>query len=150
MGSGTESDNQRVTIGEVCERTGLSVHTLRFYEREGILADPVERTATGRRVYTERDIEWIRNCTRFRASGMPVATIRRFAELVRGGPGNEVQRLELLREHQQVVAARIAELTGCLELITSKVGVYEESLRQGTAAELWRDPVASPESGVSL
>lgn len=133
-----------MTIGEVCAHTGLSVHTLRFYEREGILTDPVERTASGRRVYTGRDVEWIRNCARFRASGMPLATIRRFTDLVRAGSGNEEQRLELLREHQRMVADRIAELTDSLELISHKVGVYEENLRRGTAAELWRSSVPAP------
>jgi DNA-binding transcriptional MerR regulator len=143
MEDATQRDEAALTIGQVAERTGLSVHALRFYERQGILADPVERTAGGRRVYSERDVEWIANCTKFRASGMPVATIRRFAQLVRSGEGNENQRLELLREHRQIVIERIAELTGCLDLISRKVAAYEESIAQGTIGELWRGPAAS-------
>lgn len=138
------SDEGGLSIGEVTRRTGLSVHALRFYEREGILPDVVERTAHGRRVYRERDVEWIRNCTRFRASGMSVATIRRFAQLVRCGPGNEGERLELLREHQQLVVDRIAELTDCLDVITQKVAVYTEELARGTAADLWHKPGPRP------
>jgi DNA-binding transcriptional MerR regulator len=95
-------------IGQVAERTGMSVHALRLYEREGLMAGPVRRDAGGRRVYTEWDVEWLLNCTKFRASGMPLATIRRFADLVRQGPGTEPARLELLREHQDQVVARIA------------------------------------------
>ncbi|WP_410664449.1 MerR family transcriptional regulator [Amycolatopsis sp. lyj-84] len=127
-----------LAIGKVTDRTGLSVHALRFYEKEGLLAGPVKRDANGHRVYTEHDVEWILNCTKFRASGMPLATIREFAELVRQGPGNEEKRLDLLREHQNTVRARIAELADCLELISRKVEVYEEHVARGTAGDLWR------------
>lgn len=131
-----------LTIGQVTERTGLSVHALRFYEKEGLLAAAVKRGSNGRRVYTEWDVEWLANCTKFRASGMPLATIRRFAELVRQGPGNEQDRLELLCEHQNHIVDRIAELTDCLDLITKKVQVYEEHVSRGTAHDLWREPAA--------
>lgn len=127
-----------LAIGKVTDRTGLSVHALRFYEKEGLLAAPVKRDANGRRVYTEQDVEWLLNCTKFRASGMPLATIREFAELVRQGPGNEEKRLDLLREHQNSVHERIAELTDCLALIDRKVEIYEEHVARGTADALWR------------
>ncbi|KUJ54583.1 MerR family transcriptional regulator [Streptomyces albus subsp. albus] len=126
-----------LSIGQVARRTGLSVHALRFYEDEGIFVGPVRRGPGGRRVYTEQDVEWLRLCGRFRASGMSLSTIRQFVDLVRQGPGNEADRLALLRRHQERVAAQIEELTGCLEVISDKVGVYEERLAQGTAARLW-------------
>ncbi|WP_144127890.1 MerR family transcriptional regulator [Catellatospora sichuanensis] len=129
-----------LTIGQVCARTGLSVHTLRLYEREGLFAGEVRRDGRGRRVYSAWDVEWLEYCMRFRASGMPLATIRRFAELVRQGVGNEHIRLKLLREHRDVVVERIAELTACLEVIDFKVGVYEEHLAQGNAGDLWGPP----------
>jgi DNA-binding transcriptional MerR regulator len=129
-----------LSIGQVAERTGLSVHTLRLYEREGLLASPVRRTSNGRRVYSEWDVEWLSYCTKFRASGMPLATIRRFAELVRHGRGNEDQRLALLRQHRQRITDQIAELTACLNLINHKVLVYEQHLSQGTAHDLWSTP----------
>ena len=126
-----------LSIGQVAERTGLSVHTLRFYERAGILARPVARGSTGRRVYGEQDVEWLNICTRLRSSGMPLAAIRRYADLVRMGPGNEQDRLALLRQHQERVTAQIAELTECLNLISYKVKVYSERVAQGTAGRLW-------------
>ena len=73
----------RLSIGQVAERTGLSVHALRFYEREGLFVTPVHRGAAGRRVYTEWDLEWLEVCVRLRASGMPPTAIRRYADLVR-------------------------------------------------------------------
>jgi DNA-binding transcriptional MerR regulator len=129
-----------LSIGQVAERTGLSVHTLRFYEREGIFASPVRRGSSGRRVYSEDDVGWLSTCTRFRDSGMPLTAIRRYADLVRQGPGNEKDRLSLLRAHQEHVIAQIGELTECLDLISYKVRVYEEHVAEGTADRLWSAP----------
>lgn len=127
----------RLSIGQVAERTGLSVHALRFYEREGLFTDSVQRDTSGRRVYTEHDIEWLAVCTKLRASGMPLPAIRRYAELVRAGVGNEQQRIALLREHREQVLAQMAELTECLKLISYKVDFYEECL--GSFAGAARD-----------
>jgi DNA-binding transcriptional MerR regulator len=122
-----------LSIGEVAERTGLSVHALRFYEREGILANPVRRGPGGRRVYGEDDVEWLNLCIILRASGMPLPVIRRYTELVREGSGNEKDRLTLLRHHEEQVVAQIGELTKCLDLIRFKVGVYEDLIAEGAA-----------------
>jgi DNA-binding transcriptional MerR regulator len=125
-------------IGEVARRTGLSVHALRFYEREGLmLSQHVARGTGGHRRYSPQDVNWLRICIKLRASGMPLAKIRRFAELVREGPGNEQERLELLREQQRRVENQLAELEECLRIITRKVGVYEHQLADGTAQDLW-------------
>jgi DNA-binding transcriptional MerR regulator len=129
-----------LSIGQVAERTGLSVHALRFYEREGLLADPVRRESNGRRVYTEDDVDWLDMCIKFRSSGMPLDTIRKYTDLVRQGPGNEQDRLALLRSHQDHVTAQIQELTECLNVITHKVDVYRQHLAAGTAACLWVAP----------
>ena len=126
-----------LSIGEVAERTGLSVHALRFYEREGIFANPVQRDLNGHRIYNEEDLEWLDICTSLRASGMPLAAIRRYAELVRQGTGNESERLTLLRQHRERVATQIGELSASLDLISWKVKVYEDRLARGTAGQLW-------------
>ncbi|MEU8223486.1 MerR family transcriptional regulator [Kribbella sp. NPDC048915] len=126
-----------LSIGQVAERTGLSVHALRFYEREGLLADPVRRESSGRRVYSEDDVDWLNMCIKFRSSGMPLDTIRRYTGLVRQGPGNEADRLALLKSHQAHVRAQIEDLTECLDVITHKVAVYEQHLTAGTATTLW-------------
>jgi DNA-binding transcriptional MerR regulator len=118
-----------LSIGQVAERTGLSVHALRFYEREGVLTDPVQRGAGGRRVYSEHDIDWLAVCIKLRASGMPLPEIRRYAELVRQGHGNEEARLDVLREHRERVIGQIADLHECLDLITRKIAIYEGRLQ---------------------
>ncbi|MDX8054294.1 MerR family transcriptional regulator [Lentzea sp. BCCO 10_0798] len=115
-----------LSIGQVAERTGLSVHALRFYEKEGILARQVQRGPGGRRVYTQQDIDWLRMCIMLRMSGMPVPEIRRYTELVRQGDGNELQRLDILKEHQERVQQQMVQLQECMDLITYKVGKYED------------------------
>jgi len=118
----------QLSIGQVAARTGLSVHTLRFYEREGILAQPVRRAAGGRRVYTEDDVDWLFLCTILRGAGMPLPDIRRYTELVQAGAGNEPDRLELLRQHEQRIHAQQEQLDRCLDLVKFKIGVYEDIL----------------------
>lgn len=132
---------ETLSIGEVAEQTGLSVHALRFYEREGLLVGPVQRTSGGRRRYTGVDVDWLRICVKLRESGMPLADLKRFAELVRHGPGNEEERLRLLDAHQQRVEAQIQALEECRSVIAWKVGVYTEHLASGSAPGLW-DPTA--------
>ncbi|GAA3144963.1 DNA-binding transcriptional MerR regulator [Kribbella aluminosa] len=134
-----------LSIGQVAERTGLSVHALRFYEREGLLADQVRRESNGRRVYTEDDVEWLGMCIKFRSSGMPLDTIRKYTDLVRQGPGNEADRLALLKSHQDYVSAQIAELNECLNVITWKVDIYQQHVDAGTADCLWTAPSAQTE-----
>ena len=126
-----------MSIGEVAERTGLGIHTLRLYERAGLLTSELARDAGGRRVYTDDDAGWLVTCRILRSSGMPLAVIARFAELVREGPGNELERLALLREHEQRMVQKLAEISAARELIGAKVAAYEEHVARGTAAALW-------------
>jgi len=123
-----------LSIGEVAERTGLSVHTLRFYEREGILANPVRRDPGGRRVYHEDDVDWLTLCMILRSSGMPVPAIRRYTELARAGDGTEAERLALLRTHRERVLDQMDQLRKCLDLVNFKIGVYEDALDQLAAS----------------
>lgn len=123
-----------MSIGQVAARTGLSVHALRFYEREGLFVSPIRRGSDGRRVYGEDDVDWLTLCMILRASGMPLPAIRRYTELVREGGGNEEERLDLLRRHEEYVVAQLAQLNRCLDLIRFKVGVYEDYLDQRAAA----------------
>ena len=135
---------QELGIGEVARETGLSVHALRFYEREGILIGPVRRGPGGRRVYSEDDVDWLTVCVILRASGMPLPAIRRYTELVRQGAGNEAERLELMRRHQERVITQLGDLTRCLDLIKYKVGVYEDVLADRTGPCL---PAPAQETG---
>jgi DNA-binding transcriptional MerR regulator len=131
-----------VTIAEAARRTGVSVHTLRYYERAGLVVSPVDRTTSGRRRYRELDLKWIVICTKLRATGMPIRGLRRYADLVAAGPGNEEERLELLEAHRAEVLTRLAEIQENLKLIDHKIDVYRGSLAAGEADRLWA-PVRS-------
>jgi DNA-binding transcriptional MerR regulator len=126
-----------VSIAEAARRTGVSVHTLRYYERAGLVITPVDRTAGGRRRYRKLDLDWIKICTRLRATGMPIKSIRRYADLVSAGPGNEPDRLALLEAHQAEVTAKLAELNENLKLINHKIDVYRSRVAAGDADRLW-------------
>ncbi len=126
-----------VSIAEAARRTGVSVHTLRYYERAGLVVTTVDRNAAGRRRYRQLDLDWIKVCTRLRATGMPIRAIRRYAELVSAGRGNEHERLALLEAHRADVVAKIAELNENLRLIDHKVDVYRGRLAAGEADRLW-------------
>ena len=122
-----------LSIGEVAELTGLTPHTLRFYERDGVLPHPVQRTPNGHRVYTEDEVKWLKICKGLRASGMPLAQIRDFIALLKRGEGNEEERLALLRKHQANLTAQINELRECFAWIEYKASTYEQQISQGTS-----------------
>ena len=126
-----------LSIAEAARRTGVSVHTLRYYERAGLVVTAVDRTAGGRRRYHQLDLDWIVICTRLRATGMPIRTIRRYAELVSAGPGNEQERLAVLEAHRAEVTARLARTRENLKLIDHKIDVYRGRLAAGDADRLW-------------
>lgn len=116
------------SIAEAARISGLTTHTLRYYERDGLMLRPVERGATGHRRYSDTDLTWIDLVTRLRATGMPIREVRRYADLVRSGAGNEAERLDLLRGHRSAVLAQLAEVTDHLGAIDRKIGIYVDRL----------------------
>ncbi|MDY7090127.1 MAG: MerR family transcriptional regulator [Actinomycetota bacterium] len=116
------------TVGEAAEMVGLTAHTLRWYEQEG-LVEPVERDSAGRRRYCDDDIGWLRLLIRLRTTGMPVREMRRYAEMVRAGDSSLNDRLQLFLEHRERVLARIEELQQDLAMLDLKISVYGEMAR---------------------
>lgn len=114
-----------LTIAEAAEQTGLTAHTLRYYERDGLMLGAVDRSASGHRRYSEQDLTWIELITRLRSTGMPIRDVRRYAALVRAGDGTEAERLALLKDHRARVEAQLVEITGHLRAIDHKIGIYE-------------------------
>jgi DNA-binding transcriptional MerR regulator len=110
-------------IAEVASTIGLTAHTLRYYERIGLLAPP-PRGMDGRRRYTEANLQWLRLITRLRTTGMSIAEMCRYAELARQGPDTVLERRELLEAHRDDVRQRIADLQGDLAVIDRKIDSY--------------------------
>ena len=119
--------SDELTIAEVAERTGLTRHTLRYYERDGLMLG-VGRAGSGHRRYSELDLGWIELITKLRATGMPVREVRRYAELVRAGDGNEDERLALLRAHRERVRAQLEAMAAYLDAIDMKIGYYADAI----------------------
>ena len=111
------------TIGEAAAKCGLTQHTLRWYERIGLLGS-IERGGDGRRRFSDGDLDWLSLLTKLRATGMPVRDMQRYAELVRSGAGH-AERLELLKRHREQVRRAIASQRECLKLLDAKVSSYE-------------------------
>ena len=119
-----------LTIAEAAEQAGLTAHTLRYYERDGLMLAAPDRSASGHRRYSERDLTWITLITRLRSTGMPIRDVRRYAALVRDGEGNEAERLELLMAHRSRVEAQLAQVTANLRALDHKIGIYEGALNR--------------------
>jgi DNA-binding transcriptional MerR regulator len=116
-----------MTVADAAREAGVSAHTLRYYERAGLL-QAVERNGSGHRRFTPEDIEWVVMITRLRATGMPIRRIREYAELVWAGEGNERERLAIMEAHREQVIEHLAEVQRHLELIDFKIGLYRGRL----------------------
>ncbi|WP_219468434.1 MerR family transcriptional regulator [Nonomuraea rhizosphaerae] len=112
-----------MTIQEAARRSGLSAHTLRYYERIGLIHS-VGRDGSGHRDYVETDIRWLAFLTKLRSTGMPIADMCRYAELRRMGEHTFAERQALLERHRERVRARIAELTEDLQVLDHKIATY--------------------------
>jgi DNA-binding transcriptional MerR regulator len=128
------------SIAEAGHATGLTPDTLRYYERDGLMLRPVDRSATGHRRYSELDVRWIGLINKLRATGMPIREVRRYADLVRAGAGNEQERLDLLRAHRARVLAQLAEVQEHLGAIDRKIGIYTDTVE--AALDLERTPTS--------
>ncbi len=111
-----------LTIAEIADRTGVTAHTLRYYERIGLLA--VARDAAGHRVYDAAAYARVVFLNRLRMTGMPIRDLRRYVDLVGAGEDTVPERLEMLLEHRAAVRRQLQELAFALETIEFKIASY--------------------------
>jgi DNA-binding transcriptional MerR regulator len=111
-------------IGEAANLVGLSVETLRYYDRAGLLG-PLRRDPGGRRVFDARALGVLDVILRLRRSGMPIEDVRRFAELLREGDAQRRGRLGLLHEHRQRLLGHLDDLRADLAVVDWKIAAYE-------------------------
>ena len=115
-----------LTIQQVAEATGLSVYTLRYYERCGLIA-AIGRASTGHRRYAANDIRWIEFLTKLRLTGMPIRQMQQYAVLVRQHPDTAFgERRQLLETHRQTVLAQIQQRQENLAVIDWKIQHYSD------------------------
>jgi DNA-binding transcriptional MerR regulator len=111
-----------LTIAEMAERTGVSAHTLRYYERIGLLS--VARDAAGYRAYTAGDYARVVFLNRLRMTGMSIRDLQGYIALVAEGEVSVPERLQMMLAHREAVRAQIQELTFALETIEFKIAAY--------------------------
>ena len=116
------------SIQDVSKKTGLTAHTLRYYEKEGLISG-VERSRGGFRQYTDEDLERLGLICCLKNTGMSIQEIARFVQLTHEGDHTLQERVELLRVHRENVLARIAEMEKHLEKVTWKLNFFTEKLR---------------------
>lgn len=121
------------SIEEASTRAGVSAHTLRYYERIGLLA-PVGRAPGGHRRYTDGDLGAVLFLTLLRQTGMPIRDMQRFVELTRAGEHTIGSRVEVLVEHREQLVARLRLLNRHLKAIDHKIGIYQGMLAAADGA----------------
>jgi len=129
-----KAHDDKFTIREAAQTLGMSDHTLRYYERIGLI-HPIERGENKHRRYSRDDIGWIGFLSKLRSTGMPIREMLAYTELTRQGDDTLPERLEILRNHRERVAKRLAEYQEHMELIDYKIdfyqGVYREKRKDG-------------------
>ncbi|MGN8246170.1 MerR family transcriptional regulator [Cellulomonas soli] len=119
------------SIERTAEITGVSRHTLRYYERIGLLA-PVPRDVNGHRRYTGADVGAVGFLTLLRDTGMPIQDMLEFVELTRAGDVTVPDRVRVLKAHRDSLVARLEDLHRHLGAITTKIDIYEALLAAST------------------
>ena len=120
----TGHDDADLLIGDVARLSGVSIDTLRYYDRAGLLG-AVHRDGGGRRVFDRDTLGLLDVVLRLRRTGMPVEEVGHFVELVRLGDAERAGRLELLRAHRRRVLSQLDQLQGDLTVIEWKIAVYQ-------------------------
>lgn len=126
--------NHDISIGELSRLSGVSSHTLRFYESEAILK-PAARGANGHRRYHQEDILWLEFVLRLKQTGMPLAEIKQYAFLRAQGETTLQPRLAMLKLHRQRVAKRMEELSTCARALDEKIRTYRKVIAKSRAPD---------------
>jgi DNA-binding transcriptional MerR regulator len=125
------------SIEQAAERMGLSKHTLRYYEREGLLP-PIEKAANGHRRYTDEDLGWVKFLQLLRGTGMPIREMKDFVALTWAGDHTVADRVEVLMRYRVELRDRMARDREHMAFLDHKIGVYTDMLaaRQATPEDV--------------
>ncbi len=122
-------EQKMYTIREVCEKTGLTAHTLRYYEKEKLLPG-VGRSAGGFRQYSDEDMEKLAMICCLKNTGMSLQEIAQFTALAREGDSTLQARCEMLKKHRESVLERMEEMQRYLDKVTRKYDFYSKRLKE--------------------
>ena len=122
-----------MNIAEFAKRCGLTPHTLRYYERIGLLGS-VTRQANGHRTFGPRDVEWVEFLHRLRSTGMGISEMLRYAELRARGDGTLAERKQMLVQHADRLASDLREQQAHLRVVRQKIAIYEGLIEESNEA----------------
>ena len=108
------------------EQVGLSAHTLRYYEKIGLLKN-IRRNVSGHRCFSSKDLDWVGFIIRLKETGMPLNDILQYAEWREIGASTLVERLQLLEQHQAYLTSNIALQLSHLEALENKINLYKNN-----------------------
>lgn len=114
-----------MSIQDISNLTGITAHTLRYYEKNGLIHS-IARGTNGRRQYSSADLAWIRFLVRLRSTGMSIRQMQQIAELRRKGPATTKERRILLEAHKKKLAEQIEKLQEHYEVINEKIEIYRK------------------------
>ncbi|NRQ48629.1 MerR family transcriptional regulator [Aeromicrobium stalagmiti] len=126
----TEVPPEGLTISAAAQMSGLSVDTLRYYEKEGLTLHRPGRSSSGQRRYTEQNVKWLGTLVMLRRTGMPIRDIKKFVELYRRD-GTEADRLAILEAHRVHVLEQLDEVQTHLTAINRKIDYYKTAVMDG-------------------
>lgn len=118
----------KYAIGKFSEMIGLSIHTLRYYEKENLIVPA--REDNGRRSYSESDLTWIQFIQRLKDTDMPIKKIKEYAELRAIGDSTMVQRREILQQHKKKLERAMAKFQEHLNNLNSKIEYYDDEIQK--------------------
>jgi DNA-binding transcriptional MerR regulator len=141
--------NEEFTIGQVAEKTGLSIHTIRYYEKEGILPI-INRNESGIRIFEYEDIQWINLLNCLRNTGMPIAQLKDYADLTLKGDQTGEKRLEILEKQKEKIEEQVNTLKSHIDLLNLQMEWYprlkKENIQFDHAMKTWlKDGKLPPE-----
>lgn len=122
------------TIGQIAEKTNLSIHTLRYYEKEGILPF-VKRNGSGLRIYEDEHIDWLKFLCCLRETGMSISQLKDFADLTLQGDGTIDQRLQMLGQQRTKIEAQVDTLMSFISMINFKIDMYSKQKIESRGTE---------------
>lgn len=119
------------TIGQVAGRMGLTAHTLRYYDKEGLLPS-MRKSSSGLRVFTEEDIEWLIIIECLKGCGMHLKDIKHYIDMCLQGDATISERLELFKKQKELLEEQMAQLKKHMEKVDYKIALYTEALKKGS------------------
>lgn len=119
-----------MNIKEFSSRTGISAHTLRYYEKTGLLRH-IRRLPNGHRDFTEKDLRWVAFVQRLKDTGMPLEQIHRYADLREAGDTTLAERQQLLEAHARNLRESLRQQQRHLDSLEDKIALYRSAIKRG-------------------